>query len=291
MINKYARNLYYDGSDYTEHSEAMRSWESSTMTVFAQSGGYIYIGAPHSFAARFIRMSSNVNAVSANLTVEYYYRDKTNPWRAVKNLRDETKVGTATLGKSGFICWDLPEDWVKTTIDIDGNETLVPELPYNQDAIDGYGYYWIRIKSSQVLTAGTAIEWLGLIWTSQDYMKVKWPEVDSSNYLPTGKTDWYELIEMSTGDVADDLNIANVIDYELQAKDINEMAKLTALKTMINILIPMTSSDTLRQMKEDFEKDYTNLLKKRLKGIDQDQDETLKKEEKQPMSNARIQRY
>ena len=119
-------------------------------------------------------------------------------------------------------------------------------------------------------------------------MKVKWPEVDNVAYLPTGKSDWYELIEMSTCDVADDLNINNIIDYELQAKDINELAKLTALKTLVNILIPMRSSETLDKMRQDFKDEYDKLLKKRLKSIDSDQNEKIDDKEARPYDNLRF---
>ena len=285
LINRYSRILYNDNGVYTDYSEDMRSWITGSMvTPLTLSEDYIYIGSPYPFASRFVLMdSTKLNDVSATLTVEYYYGKSL--WRSVKNFRNESSYGGVPFSRSGFMMWDMPDDWEKNQVN------SLPELPYNENSGDGKGYYWIRIKSSATLKVTTALKWLGLIWTSQDYMKVKWPEVDSTNYLPTGKTDWYELIEMSTGDVADDLNIANVIDYELQATDIDEMAKLTALKTMINILIPMTSSETLRMMKNDFELEYQKLLKKRLKGIDQNQDGKVDSDENRPMSNSRIIRY
>lgn len=282
LLNKYNKVIYDDNGTFTDYTPQMRVWTADTMGLeLVPSEDYLYIGAPHSFASRFFLVDT-ANTTAANFTVEYYY-GSTN-WRAVKNLTDETKVGGAPLSQSGFITWDLPTDWVKTQVD------GMPELPYNESSGDHKGHYWVRISSSVQMSAGTTLRWLGLIWTTQAYMEVKWPEVATSTYLPTGKTDWYELIEMSTGDVADDLNINHIVDYEMQAKDVDELAKLTALKTMVNILIPMTSSETLRIMKEDFQRDYNRLLGKRLKGIDHNKDEKISDKEADPMVNTRMRR-
>jgi hypothetical protein len=284
LINQYNRILYDDNSTFAEHSEAMRTWRSLTMgAVLTLNEDYIYVGCPHTFASRFICMDGvNINSISAALTVEYYYgKDR---WRSVKNFRDETRSGNATLGKSGFIMWDLPTDWVANQVN------SVPELPYGTNPADTQGYYWIRIKSSATLSAGTAIKWLGVLWTHQDYLAARWPEVATDTYLPDNESDWYPTIEIATGDVADDLNINNIIDYELQVKDISDMAKLTALKALDIILTPLTASETLSKMKDDFKKHYDKLLGKRLKGIDLDGDETLRHEENKPLVNSRIRR-
>lgn len=280
LLNKYNKIFYSALAVFTDYTDQMRKWTADTMTTplyLAQD--YIYIGCPHSFSSRFFLVDT-VNAVTAKLSVEYYYGN--NNWRSVKNLCDETSVGGVPFAKAGFITWDLPDDWVRNQVN------SYPELPYGTNPRDDLGYFWIRIKSNATLTVTTKLKWLGMIWTTQDYMKVKWPEVDNVAYLPTGKNDWYELIEMSTGDVADDLNINNVIDYELQAKDINEMAKLTALKTMVNILIPMKSSETLDKMRLDFKDQYDRLLRKRFTNIDSDKDEKIDSQESQSYNNLRI---
>jgi hypothetical protein len=282
LLNKYNKIFYSDNGVFADYTDEMRRWTSDTMTIpLTLSEDYIYIGCPHSFASRFFLVST-VNAVSARLTVEYYYGS--NNWRSVKNLTDETSISGVPFAKTGFISWDLPDDWVRNEVN------SYPQLPYGTDSRDDLGFFWVRVKSSATLTATTKLRWLGLIWTNQDYMKVKWPEVDNTAYLPTGKSDWYELIEMSTGDVADDLNINNIVDYELQAKDINEMAKLTALKTLVNILIPMRSSETLDKMRQDFKDEYDKLLKKRFKSIDLDRDEKINSKESDPFDNLRLRR-
>lgn len=283
LLNKYNIVQYYKNPDYTNYTDEMKSWNFGSMVCPLDAGEYIYIGCPHTFTSRFIVMGTVVNDVESNLIVEYYYGQ--NNWRAVKNLTDETRSSGVPLSKSGFIAWDLPDDWMAQQIN------SLPELPYGSSAYDGIGYYWIRIRATDTLKLTTNIKWLGMLWTNQEYIRNRWQEFDSPNFLPIGKTDWYEVIEMSTGDVGDDLNISNIIDYELQIKDIDEVAKLTALKTLINILIPMTSSETLKLMKSDFEAQYIKLLGKRLKNIDRDQDEKIGSNESIPISNTRIMRF
>lgn len=91
---------------------------------------------------------------------------------------------------------------------------------------------------------------------------------------------------MSTRDVGNDLNIQNLIDYELQVKDINEMANITALKTLINILCPLTASATLKQMRDDFIDQYNQAIRVRFKKIDTDGDEKINERESGPVYNT-----
>ncbi len=281
-LNEYNTILYSDNDVFTNHSDSMRRWDADNMTGdIVAAEDKIYIGCPHTFAARFVKMSQE-NDVSGVLTVKYY-AGSTNGWRPVKNLADETSYGGVPFSKDGFISWDLPSDWIKCQVN------SLPELPYNSPTGDGQGFYWVEITSSQNLN-NALIRWLGVIWTSQSFLTERWAEVISDNYLPTGKTDWYEVIEMSTKDVANDLNISNLIDYELQAKDISELANMTALKTLINILLPFRSSETLREMREEFKELYITAKRVRLKSIDMDKDEKISSSEKLPFTNTRIMR-
>lgn len=283
LVNNYNKIILDDNSVFTEYSDDMRNWNSGTMLiVLVAAEDKLYIGAPHTFASRFVLMDgTNVNSNGSALTVKYY-SGSTNGWRAVKNLADGTKNITATFGRSGFVAWDLPSDWVRCQVN------SLPELPYNSATGDGYGFYWTEWSVSADLSAGTAIKWFGMIWTSQDYMLVRWPEVLSSRFLPEGESDWYELIEMSTGDVADDLEVSNIIDYEMQAKDINELAELTALKTLINILLPMVSSESLRKMREDFQEMYNTKLKARIRAIDKNKNEKIDQKEGEDLGSSMI---
>jgi len=282
LLNRYGKVLYSDNGVFTDFSDQLRRWTSDTMEKSpVKDEDYIYVGCPHSFASRFALMDgNNVNEIVSQMNIEYYYGQDN--WRSVKNISDETSIGGAMLAKTGFISWDLPSDWIRCQIN------NVPELPYNTQSGDGNGFYWIRISASETLTVGMAIKWFGLIWTNQEFLLSRWAEVLSDDYLPTGKTDWYEMIELSTRDVADDLNIQNVIDYEMQAKDISELANLTALKTLVNILLPFRSSEALTEMRKDFKTQYTKALAVRLKYIDTNKDEKISESEAAPMSNTRI---
>ena len=270
LVNNYGLTMYK-----TENkSQELSNWNSDNVNV---SDGYLYIGMPHTFAARFFYMS-RVNTISSTMEVEYFKGNST--WSSVKNLADETRSGAITLAKNGFASWDLPNDWVKSQIN------NLPELDEDSSTGDGYGYYFIRI--SFTIDIDVDIDWIGLLWTNEDYMAQRWPEVISSRYFPSGKTDWYELIEVSTGDVAKDLEYGNMIEYELQAKDISQMAELTALKTLINILIPLVANETYRKMKEYFEKLYDIAKKAKIDKIDDNKDEKLDTNENNRFNSFRI---
>ena len=270
LVNSYSKVIYKT----VDNSTSMKTWNSDNMTV---TDDYIYIGMPHTFAARFFFLNS-VNAVSSSMTVEYYAGSST--WNSVRNFADETRSGAVTLAKHGFISWDLPTDWIKNQVE------GLPEI--DATSKDGRGYYYIRIGFSINISA--VVEWLGLLWTNQDYMAQRWPEVISARFLPVGKDHWYELIEISTGDVGKDLEYSNILEYELQAKDIGEMAELTALKTLINILIPLVANETYRKMKEYFEQLYDIARKARLRSIDTNNDEKINVNEAQGINSFKIRR-
>lgn len=270
LLNEYNK-IIYKTNDY---SLAMKTWNSNSLPFTDE---YIYVGAPHTFASRFIKILT-ANAVSANLSVEFY--KGSNTWQSVTNLADETKNGLAPLGKDGFISWDLPKGWIKTQIE------GIPELEPTVTAKDGEGNYYIRIGASAELLAD--IEWLGMIWTNQDYMAVRWPEVIKERFLPTGKTNWYELIEMTTSDVGKDLERSNIIQYEMQAKDIGQLADLTSLKCLINILTPLVSNEKYRNMREDFQMLYNTAKKANIIKIDENNNEEIDQEEKEIPNSFRM---
>ncbi len=259
----------YDSTDY---SQAMKSWDGSTMVVTDQS---IYIGAPHTFASRFFFMNA-ANTTASVMSVSYFAGSST--WNNVLNLADETRVGTAPLGKNGFVSWDLPDDWIKSQVD------SVPEL--SGSIGDGYGYYWIKIDFSIAINA--TVEWLGMIWTNEEYMSTRWPEVTSARFLPEGKTNWYELIEMTTSDVGRELEYDNILEYEMQAKDIGQLADLTALKCLINILTPLISNSQFREMREEFQKLYNTAKKARIRSVDKNKNEKIEKAEVESSNSFRM---
>lgn len=284
LVNRYNRVLYDDDSVFGDYGQQITNWDSETMPgSLVLDEDFIYIGAPHSFASRFFLVDTP-NSVTAKLTVQFY-DNNTSDWADVKNLRDETSVAGAPFGQSGFITWDIPDTWISRQVN------GVPELPEGQTNPIGHPdtLYWIRIKSSASLDAGTLLRWIGVIWTSQALLKGRWDSVLSDKYLPDGETDWYKLIEISTGDVAEDLNIQNVIDYELQAKDINELSNLATLKTLVNILLPFRSVRHLQEMRDEWEKMYQKGLRKRLRSIDKNKDEKLDQQEKTvPLTSSRL---
>ena len=262
----------------------MKNWDSDTMLApLVKDEDLIYIGAPHTFSSRFIKLKV-ANDVSAILDAEYY-SGSTNGWRKFKNFADETRLNGKSLAQDGFIQWDLPTDWVKNQVN------SIPELPYDVNSGDGNGYYWMRLKSSANFKALTELDWLGMIWSQERLLKSRWQAVLSSKYLPTNQTHWYKEIELATKDVADDLKIQNLIDYEMQCKDYEELSQLATLKTLINILLPLRASDDLNEMRKDFEKLYTTKLSVKIKGIDTDKDEALNETEQQGGVSGRIMRY
>ena len=91
-----------------------------------------------------------------------------------------------------------------------------------------------------------------------------------------------------TSDIHAQLHTHDEFFWENEKAIYKKRGGLAVLKTMINILIPMTHSDTLQKIKNDFEVEYGKLLGKRFKSIDRDGDEKIDNNEMLPFSNSRL---
>ncbi len=283
-VNRYNRIKYDNNGVFSDFTEELTEWGAQSAVVqLVLDEDFLYIGAPHSFASRFFKVDT-VNDQVASLSAEYFSNNE-DSFQPLKNFQDETRIGAIPFARDGYMTWDIPEDWISTQVD------GFPELPTGQTNAKSHprSLFWIRIKSSASLNALTSLRWLGMIWTSQEHLLARWAAVLNSKYLPDGQTDWYPLIEISTRDVYEDLELQNIIDYELQAKDIDELANMTGLKTLVNILLPMRSNEDLSRMREDWNELYIKAVRKRLKSNDRNQDEKLSEDEKKTtVSQTRI---
>lgn len=205
------RTLFSDNtviSDISVNANDYYSGEDTIAMIAAED--YIFIGSYFPFNHLYLKMGSTVNALASVMSVEYY--DGTE-FRAVAELIDETKSSGATLAQSGFITF-VPHKkygWVKEdTVDINDNEEIT-----DLGTVKIYERYWIRIKVSADLTAGTELAWVGNLFNKDDNaLEGIYPDLaltTTKTAYQAGKTDWEEQRVLAAEEIIDDLKKANII--------------------------------------------------------------------------------
>lgn len=102
---------------------------------------WLYLGFSAPALGVYINMGSNVNSENT-VTLDVEYVDTANAQEATLGFTDvggdgdTTSSGNATLAVDGFVTWDLPTDWVRST------------LGTHADQI-GHKCYWIRMSPAE----------------------------------------------------------------------------------------------------------------------------------------------
>ena len=127
----------YDASEgtYTDNTDEANSVGEDLFYAFAQTtsaGDYLYIGCQYKFLSVFINLSTN--GAGGTCAWEYYNGSS---WTSLSVNADTTNADN--LGASGKVYWDRPSDWEETSV-------------------NGYSYYWIRIKAEGTWTTSPKIE-------------------------------------------------------------------------------------------------------------------------------------
>lgn len=161
---------------------------SATLPLVA-SEDYLYLASDLPFNHRYFRFSTPNAAAAAIAGIDIWDGSE---WKAVAEVIDETVSGSATFGASGHITIVPDEDepsWLRDdTVDAEGVE-----------AVDGlgdltiYNLFWMRIRFSADLDAGTVLSYVGHKFSDDTMFQEYYPDLLKSEVLAaweSGKTDW-----------------------------------------------------------------------------------------------------
>jgi len=126
----------YYNSSYTDNTDNANQVGEDLFYPFSDSpsvGDYLYIGCDYKFLSVFINLA--VDGAGGTCEWEYYNGSS---WTSLSVSTDTTNADN--LLTSGKIYWDKPSDWETTT------------------TINGYEYYWVRIKVTGTYTTAPKIE-------------------------------------------------------------------------------------------------------------------------------------
>lgn len=148
---------------------------------------YLYIGSDLPFTHRYIRMAT-INAVAAVISEIAIWDGGT--WVAAVDIIDQTSVGGKTLAQSGIVSWTTPRNtnW--------GQESTTENMTSSGiETLKIYDFYWVRIKISATLTAGTKLAYVGHLFSDDDDLSGYYPDLlktEVLNAFKAAKTDWLD---------------------------------------------------------------------------------------------------
>ena len=212
-----------------------RSLASQDETGFAANfttTDYLYIGQHYAFNNFFVEMTTP-NVVPSVLSIEYWDGRQ---WRAAVDILDGSSLAGATLGKTGVVQFspDTQYSWTRV------NDTSEEDATFGLETVNIYNMFWLRLKVSVNLTAGTNIEHLSYAFTNDRMLKSIDPEIDQ--YLTAwggvGKTNWIEQIRLGSQHVIIDLKARSMVLSNAQILRFDDVSLAAAYRTLLQIYAP-----------------------------------------------------
>jgi len=269
MINRRVTRTIYDTLETTDVTNSLTS---TPLTFALLTTTYFYVGFHGHFAARYFNMNV-VNVVSSVLTVEYW---NGSAWTAVDDLLDQTSLGGATFGQSGFISWSNKTDWVKrslTGVDLD------VEL------------YWVRMSVSVNLTAGCKLQSVLNLFSDNGILKAYYPElVSDTRYLPSGQTNFLPQHIAAKDLIVLRCKQRKLITDESQIIDINSVAIAAAHACAWIILSPIANTEAKAEMADAADKKFMKEIEQLLLDVDANSDGVVTEAERRALSQPFITR-
>jgi len=263
MITQWIRVIHEDDTTLTDLTLAAQN--SDTMALpLVSAEDYVYIGQHFPFNNWFTDINT-ANSNAATWSIDVW---DGSAWQAAVDILDETTVGGVPWSRSGVLQFspDRDEGWVRTldTSDSDG--------PTGLTGLKLYNLYWMRVKPSANLSAGTILNTFGYRFANTQMLDGIDPEL--SNYLTSwesGKTDWDEQLQLGSEHVISDMKSRGMVVHPGQILRIDEVGLATAYKTLIDIIYPVLGPD-FDSRKEDYQKAYNKLMSIKRFTIDQNLD-------------------
>lgn len=257
-------------STLTDISVVSNDYYAQTSSIVLTTTDYLYMGQRHPFNHFYLKMGvANENALT--LTLQAWDGDS---WVEVVDILDET----AGLTQDGFITFvpDKQQSWsIDDTVDSSGNEDVT-----GLGDVTIYDRYWLRLKVSAEMSAGSTLSWIGNIFSTDNDLKTEYPELSVSTYLAaweTGKTSWEEQHVRAAENVISDMISKNVIDYKGQILERNKL-KLAAVHSVAEMIYTGLGDDYEDNRLRALGK-YKKQINKRLFAVDKNRDGRLSQNE------------
>lgn len=187
----------------------------------------IYLGSFFPFNHRYFKLGT-ANTNSSTISLKVWDGDEFNP---VVNIIDETILAGASMGQSGYITWtpDKEEGWSREDTS-DKNGALIPVLGAG---ITIYDLYWVEVTFSADLSAGTALDWVGMKFSDDTHLEGEFPSLGRTNAktsFESGKTDWEEQAVIAAQTIIGDLEAKRFIASKNQILERRDFRRASVQK-------------------------------------------------------------
>lgn len=256
----------------TETTIKTHSINSDTLDFALLTTESFYIGYHGKFASRYIQVdTANTNA--SVMSVQYWDGDS---WEDVDDFIDQTSFGGKTLAQSGFISWVNKNDWKLSS----------------QTGIDTeVEFFWIKIKVSANLSAGTKIQSVLNLYSDDSMLRAYYPElITDANYLPSGRTNFLEQHVSAKDLVVVRSKQRRLIEDESQIVDINAVSLAAVHAVAWIILNPIAASEETRALRDNALSQFNSEMNQLSLDIDTNKDGIITIAERNALSSTRIQR-
>lgn len=227
MLTQYIRLFYGDDGTLTDYSLAGQEKNTDIPMPIVAAEDYLYIGQHLPSNNMFFEVST-ANDQASVMTVEYW---SNNAWVPMVDLLDATSVSGVSLARSGTVQWlvDREEPWTMV-LDSSGGQSQAPD---ELSSIEIYNLYWLRIKFSADLNAGTTLDRITYKFTTEDRLEELDP--DLSEYRTSwdaSKTDWLDQILIGSEHVWHDFKSRSLISGPQQILRFEDVCLGAAYRTL-----------------------------------------------------------
>lgn len=277
MLVNWVRVFTKDNTVYADKSFDNENESAEIDAAFVAAEDALYIGKVCPFN-NFYSYIGTANTNSSTMSIEYW---DSSQWRAAVDVIDGTSSSGKTLAQNGGVVF-VPNKLYGWQMVEDTSDTV--NAPSDLQDFTLYDLYWLRIKFSNDLSAGTTIKRLFYSFTTDQVINSI--DKDATNYLTAfGQTSWEPQIFTATKEVLADLKARKILTNEGQLLSLDPIAEPAAYKTLA--LIYFNLGEDYNDKYEKALNMYNTLLRNDLFPIDQDNNAVLDPDEQVTM-NGRL---
>lgn len=266
MLHEYIRVFSKDGS-LIDRSIVNQEQEVAT-TYALDTSKYIYVGSYYPFNNLHFYVST-VNAVSANLVIEYWDGKE---WIQAVDILDSTAQAGATMARSGVVQWTPRKrnSWQYVT------DTSENSAPTELQSLFVYDCYWLRISASAAVSFG--LKEISYAFTTTD--QINDLDIEISGFYESfeaGKTDWIREILTASRLVLSDLKRSGLVANQGEILRFDDVSLMTDYKTLD--LIYMNLGDSYIEKRKEIISLYDKAMSSKRFTFDTDSDGMVDRQE------------
>ncbi len=265
MLYNYIRTFYGDNGVLTDYSIDNQDELATVPLAFVAAEDYVYIGQHFPVNNFFVQMDT-INTNASVLSIEYWC-GTINGWKAAVDILDGTTSGGKTFARSGVVQFSPAPAYIWQRVGDSTNEVM----PTGLTASSVYNVYWLRIKASANISAGTDAKRICYAFTRSQQLDNL--DVTIDQFLTSfnaSKTNWDDEIVTASIHVVADLKRRGVIIHNGEIIRFEDISMACDYKTLS--IIYKNLGPAYKEKLERVDKEYEKAVNLKRFTLDKDQD-------------------